>query len=303
LRREPGADDHALLLRPERQAQDPARRRPASDVGQRAVGPRLVFDRARQPQRPLGSQADPDRGCDDPEPRPRQLRRLGRGLQSQPGGKCDVRPGNNGQAAPPAVARSVCVRAPGRPLKQRTGDPWKPAARYGQELPPFTVNLVVRDVPRAVAFLTPVLNATIHYADPDFAAINVGGVEMMLHADHTYDKHPWYGPLTSGARRGLGAELRVFGIDPDGVERRAREHGANVVQPATTKGHGWREVMVEDPDGYLWAVGVPAPSTRGSWGTSTRRGPPPGGRAPRQGRPRPTPHRPSSCSLRSERRR
>ena len=102
------------------------------------------------------------------------------------------------------------------------------------------------------------------YADPDFAAVNVGGVEMMLHADHTYDKHPWYGPLTSGTRRGLGAELRVFGIDPDGVERRAREHGANVVQPATTKGHGWREVMVEDPDGYLWAVGVPAPSTRGS---------------------------------------
>src|SRR5262245_62734844 len=25
-------------------------------------------------------------------------------------------------------------------------DPWKPADRYGRELPPFTVNLVVRDV-------------------------------------------------------------------------------------------------------------------------------------------------------------
>jgi len=67
-------------------------------------------------------------------------------------------------------------------LKQRTGDPWKPADRHGRELPPFTVNLVVRDVQRAVGFLTPVLNATVHYADPDFAAINVGGVEMMLHA-------------------------------------------------------------------------------------------------------------------------
>jgi hypothetical protein len=71
---------------------------------------------------------------------------------------------------------------------------------------------------------------------------------------------PWklgdrYGrPLTRGERRGLGIELRVFGIDPDAGERRAREHGANVVQPATTKGHGWR----------VWAVGVPAPSTRGS---------------------------------------
>src|SRR5262249_5663389 len=101
--------------------------------------------------------------------------------------------------------------------------------------------------------------------------INVGGVEMMLHADHTYDKHPWYAPLTRGERRGLGAELRVFGIDPDAIERRAREHGATVVQPAATKGHGWREVMVEDPDGYLWAVGVPGPSKRGWLATSTRR--------------------------------
>jgi uncharacterized glyoxalase superfamily protein PhnB len=149
-------------------------------------------------------------------------------------------------------------------LKQRTGDPWRPAAQYGRELPPFTVNLLVRDVPRAAGFLSQVLTATIHYADPDFAAFNVGGVEMMLHADHTYDKHPWHGPLTRGERRGLGAELRVFGIDPDAVERRARERGARVVQPATTKAHGWREVMVEDPDGYLWAVGVPTPSNRGS---------------------------------------
>jgi len=51
----------------------------------------------------------------------------------------------------------------------------------------------------------------------------------------------------------------VLGIDPDAVERRARDGGVTVIQPATTKAHGWREVMVEDPDGYLWAVGVPTP--------------------------------------------
>ena len=61
------------------------------------------------------------------------------------------------------------------------------------------------------------------------------------------------------------SERQVWtGLDPDAVERRARARGAKVVQPVTTKGHGWREVMVEDPDGYLWAVGVPGPSTRGS---------------------------------------
>jgi uncharacterized glyoxalase superfamily protein PhnB len=49
----------------------------------------------------------------------------------------------------------------------------------------------------------------------------------------------------------------VLGIDPDAVERRARDNGAALIQPATTKAHGWREVMVEDVDGYLWAVGLP----------------------------------------------
>ena len=125
-------------------------------------------------------------------------------------------------------------------------------------LPAFMANLVVRDVPRAVAFYRDVLGGLIHYADPDFAAIKVGGAELMLHADHTYEKHSWYPRLAAGEERGLGAELRLFGVDPDAVEARARSTGATIVQPATTKGHGWREVMVEDADGYLWAVGVPA---------------------------------------------
>ena len=89
------------------------------------------------------------------------------------------------------------------------------------------------------------------------AAVNLNGAELMLHADHTYDKHPWHPRLTGGEARGLGAELRLFGVDPDVVESRALKAGSRVLQPATTKGHGWREVMVEDPDGYVWAVGLP----------------------------------------------
>ena len=153
-------------------------------------------------------------------------------------------------------------------MKKRTSDPWIPGDRYGRMLPAFMANLVVRDMTRAVAFYRDVLQATVHYADPDFAAVKVGGgAELMLHADHTYDKHAWYPRLTGGERRGLGAELRLFGVDPDAVEASARRAGAPIVQPATTKGHGWREVMIEDPDGYVWAVGVPTPSaTSGNGG-------------------------------------
>ncbi len=143
-------------------------------------------------------------------------------------------------------------------MKKRTGDPWMPGADYGRALPPFMANLLVRDVQRSVDFYVTVFEATLHYADPDFAALLVGGVDLMLHADHTYEDHPWHPRLVAGERRGLGAELRLFGVDPDAVERRAQEGGWTVIMPATTKGHGWRETMVEDPDGYVWAVGVPA---------------------------------------------
>ncbi len=54
--------------------------------------------------------------------------------------------------------------------------------------------------------------------------------------------------------------MRLFGVDPDAVETKAKEAGAAVVVPAADKGHGWREVMIADPDGYLWAVGRPLES-------------------------------------------
>lgn len=130
-----------------------------------------------------------------------------------------------------------------------------PADEYGRSLPALTVNLIVRDVARSVAFYVDVLGASLRYADPDFAALSAEGVDFMLHADHAYDDHPWQAKLAAGAERGLGAELRLFGGDPDGVEQLAREEGAPVLRAAHDRGHGWREVWVQDPDGYVWAVG------------------------------------------------
>jgi uncharacterized glyoxalase superfamily protein PhnB len=53
--------------------------------------------------------------------------------------------------------------------------------------------------------------------------------------------------------------LRVMGIDPDAVEKRAKAAGVKIIQPAMDFPHGWRDVMLEDPDGYIWAVGVAIP--------------------------------------------
>jgi catechol 2,3-dioxygenase-like lactoylglutathione lyase family enzyme len=139
-------------------------------------------------------------------------------------------------------------------MKMRTGEPWIPAPAYGALLPQFTVNLIVRDVARAVSFYEDVLQAYVHYSDPDFAAVRVLSIELMLHADHTYESHPWSEPLRDGTPRGLGAELRLLGMNPDELAERARSSNA-LFKDVTERGHGWREVMVQDPDGYVWAVG------------------------------------------------
>lgn len=140
---------------------------------------------------------------------------------------------------------------------KRNGDSWKTADEYGHALPRFTVNLVVRDISAAIEFYKTVLGAAVIYSDIDFAALQLHGLEFMLHADHTYDHHPWYARLAADERRGLGAELRLFAGDPDAIEKRARKFGAPILQPSQDKPHGWRDVIVADPDGYTWAVGVP----------------------------------------------
>ena len=141
-------------------------------------------------------------------------------------------------------------------MKKRTSKPWMPTADYGHSLPKFTVNLLVKNVVVGVNFYKTVLGGNEHYHDDDFAALNVAGVEFMLHADHTYENHPWAVSLGEGNRRGLGVELRLLGLDPDKVEVLARDNNACLIAPATDKPHGWRETVVQDPDGYVWAVGM-----------------------------------------------
>ena len=142
--------------------------------------------------------------------------------------------------------------------KLRTGEPWRPAPEYGRSLTGLTVNLVVRDITRSLPFYGEVLGLQVLYSDPDFAALEgPHGMRLMLHADHTYERMPWARRLEAGEPRGLGAEIRLLGLDPDAAERRAREHGVEVLLPTRDWPHGWRDCLLEDPDGYVFAVGTP----------------------------------------------
>jgi hypothetical protein len=60
--------------------------------------------------------------------------------------------------------------------------------------------------------------------------------------------------------RGAGAELRLYGRDPDAAEAVARdladEMGGVVLAGAADKPHGVREVYLLDPEGYCWVPTV-----------------------------------------------
>jgi catechol 2,3-dioxygenase-like lactoylglutathione lyase family enzyme len=131
------------------------------------------------------------------------------------------------------------------------------AAEYGRTLSGLSVNLIVREVARSIPFYTGVLELRLLYSDEDFAALEREGVRLQLHADHTYAQMPWAKRLAESSPRGLGAEVRILGIDPDAAERRARAGGFTVAVPVRDWPHGWRDCLLEDPDGYTFAVGVP----------------------------------------------
>jgi catechol 2,3-dioxygenase-like lactoylglutathione lyase family enzyme len=132
------------------------------------------------------------------------------------------------------------------------------AADYGRTLAGLSLNLVVRDIAKSVAFYEHVLTLRVLYSDVDFAALELDGfgVRLQLHADHAYAEMPWAERLRDAGKGGLGAEIRILGIEPDAAERRARERGFTVLVATKDSAHGWRDCILEDPDGYTFAVGT-----------------------------------------------
>jgi catechol 2,3-dioxygenase-like lactoylglutathione lyase family enzyme len=146
-------------------------------------------------------------------------------------------------------------------VKKSESVPWMTAPDYGRSLYGLSVNLLVRDVDRSVAFAREVLGAELVHGDADFAVLRLAAkgqvAEWMLHADHTYGDHPLLAMTGDGALRGAGLELRLHGCDPDAAAARAERRGDPVLAPPADKPHGLREVYLVDPDGYVWVPDVP----------------------------------------------
>lgn len=133
------------------------------------------------------------------------------------------------------------------------------ATEYGRSLKGLGFNLLVTDMARAVTFATQVLGATSVYHNEDFAALRWQGQDFIFHSDRSYRGHPLSGIVAGLEARGAGVELRLYGCDPDRAEARARELGFTVLAGAIDKGHGLRECVILDDDGYAWVPTAPTP--------------------------------------------
>ena len=143
-------------------------------------------------------------------------------------------------------------------MKKSTKSPFMPPPDYGQTLTGLGINILSRDIERALVFQRDVLGADILHDDPDLLIVHGFSSNWMVHADHTYDQHPMLADTQSSSRRGAGVELRLHGCDPDRAANRALELGFVVLDaPRDQPDHGLRETHIVDADGYVWVPDLP----------------------------------------------
>ena len=143
-------------------------------------------------------------------------------------------------------------------MKKGTSIPFMAAADYGKSLTGLSVNLLSTNLARALQFQRDVLQATLLHQDEDLLIVDGYGSNWMVHADHSYDKHPLLVDTLNETRRGAGVELRLHHCDPDATAARAMRQGFRVLDgPRDQPDHGLREAHILDDDGYVWVPDVP----------------------------------------------
>ncbi len=143
-------------------------------------------------------------------------------------------------------------------MKKRQGDPFMPPDEYGRSLTGFMLNILVKDMDKAMEFHQQVLGVDVFYSDPDISIVSWQGHQWMIHSDHTYDKHAMYQHIQGVSTRGVGAEFRLHGRNPDEAEAQARKLGYTILVPTKDQpDHGLREAHIMDADGYIWVPDIP----------------------------------------------
>ena len=133
------------------------------------------------------------------------------------------------------------------------------AADFGRGLTGIGLNLLCADVRGMAAMLETVFGLAVHRMSADFAIIRHGEALIQLHADGTYGAHPLLGLVPEMPPRGAGAQIYLFGIDPDAAVARAEAAGHMVLEPVADKPHGLREATILSPEGYAFSPTIPNP--------------------------------------------
>ena len=130
-------------------------------------------------------------------------------------------------------------------------------ADFGRGLKGLGLNLLCRDVRAMARFMEHALGLSIHRLSDDFALAHHGDALIQIHRDSTFARHPLHGLLPEAPPRGTGAQIYLFGIDPDMACTRAETVGGVVIESPADKPHGLREATILSPDGYAFSPAVP----------------------------------------------
>ncbi len=129
----------------------------------------------------------------------------------------------------------------------------------------ITPVLTVRGASNAVDFYKRAFDAEEIYRNsyPDgriVAEMAVGTARFRV-----ADEAPEASNLSPQALNGTTVRLNLLVADPDGLARRAIEHGALEVAPVADQPYGLRQGRLADPFGHHWLIGRPLAGEAGDW--------------------------------------